>query len=152
MKKYFVMILVVLLMATVLISCSYKEKPKTEGLKDGVYKAEADNFDDKGFKASVEITVKDGKISKVYWDAENEKDKDLSKRKASETGKYDMKVAGAKSDWHEQAAAVEKFLVEKGDIGLLTLDAEGKTDAVAGVSININEFVELAKKALEQAK
>ncbi len=55
--------------------------------------------------------------------------------------------------WHEQAAVMEAALMETQDPAKLIYDQDnGKTDAYAGVSINISDFVRLASQALEQAK
>lgn len=37
-----------------------------------------------------------------------------------------MKAGGASSEWHEQAAKAEEFLIEKQDPAAITFDAEGK--------------------------
>lgn len=37
-------------------------------IKDGTYRAETVNFDDKGWKPFVEVTYKDGKIATVKFD------------------------------------------------------------------------------------
>ncbi len=162
MKRIKVTMLLALLLVLVLAvaSCSQKPAepapapaPEQTGYKDGVYTAEMEGYSDTGWKDNVEVTVKDGKISAVVWDAVNKDDPALTKKKASEDGIYDMKVAGAQADWHEQAALVEKYLVEVGDPTKIEYsDDEGHTDAITGASINVKGFFELVAKALEQAK
>lgn len=119
-------------------------------LKDGTYKAESAEFDaSTGFKDSVEITVKDGKITEANWDATH-KDGGKTKKERSEAGEYDMKNNGLK--WHEQAAAMEAALISAQDPAALVVTDEGKTDAVTGVSIHVSGFVALAAEALAKAK
>ena len=61
-----------------------------------------------------------------------------------------VSIGKATSEWHEQAALVEGFLVDTQDLDAVTLtDADGHTDAVAGVTIKVNNFIELAKQALK---
>lgn len=119
--------------------------------KDGSYHAEEANFDDKGFKFTVDLTVMNGNIVAANWDAIN-KDGGDTKKKLSQDGKYGMKEKGkAQAEWHEEAAAAEKFLIEKQDPAAFAVK-DGKTDAVSGVTITVSPFVDLATKALEGAK
>ena len=67
--------------------------------KDGHYKAEQADYH-QGYKYYVEITIKNGKISAVDWDAYKE-NSPLTKKKESEDGTYVMTETGKK--WHEQA-------------------------------------------------
>ena len=98
----------------------------------------------------MEITVTDGRITAVNWDAEKQ-DSDLTKKQESENGTYIMTEDGLR--WHEQAAVMEAALMETQDPAKLIYDQDnGKTDAYAGVSIDISDFVRLSAQALEQAK
>lgn len=56
--------------------------------KDGHYKAEQADYH-QGYKYYVEITIKNGKISAVDWDAYKE-NSPLTKKKESEDGTYVM--------------------------------------------------------------
>ncbi|TVX89573.1 FMN-binding protein [Paenibacillus agilis] len=152
-----------------LVGCGAKEEakdtaPKTEttapaatteqqaAYKDGSYRAEGKEFDAKsGWKGTVEVTVKDGKIATVNWDAVH-KDGGDTKKVQSQDGRYDMVKGGGSSHWHEQAASMEKALIEKQDPAAIVLKEDGKTDAVTGVSIHVSEFVQLAQEALASAK
>ena len=52
--------------------------------------------------------------------------------------------------WNEQADALATFLVENEfDITKVTLDENGNTDAVTGVSIKVPEMLETAEALLE---
>lgn len=112
--------------------------------KDGEYKAEATDFDEKsGYKATIDVKVEGGKITSITWDAV---DKDgNSKRKLSEEGKYGMVEKGkAQSEWHEQAKLVEDQVMSSQSLE--------KVDAITGVSINTDEFFNLIQEALKDAK
>lgn len=116
---------------------------------DGAYRAEKTGYE-QGYRAFVEITVTDGRITTVNWDAGKAGFRP-DKKQESEAGTYVMTEDGLK--WHEQAAVMEAALMETQDPAKLIYDQDnGKTDAYAGVSINISDFVRLASQALEQAK
>jgi|LSQX01.2.fsa_nt_gb major membrane immunogen (membrane-anchored lipoprotein) len=161
-SKVTLLLTLLLVLTLVAVSCAQKpaetpapapETPAAEGYKDGVYKAEQADFSETGWKDFVEVTVEGGKITAVNWDATNKDDETLMKKKASQDGVYDMKVAGAQSDWHEQAALVEQYLIEQQDPTKIEYsDEEGHVDTITGVSINVKGFFELAAQALEQAK
>ena len=116
-------------------------------LTDGTYTASTDSYDDSGFMDEVSLTVKDGKISEVTWDAVTE---DGSKKSVmSENGEYVMTEDGL--TWKEQAEALADALVENQSLSFFTTDEAGKTDSVSGVSISIGGFVSLAQECLEEA-
>ena len=116
-------------------------------LTDGTYEAESSEPDSNGFTEVVTLTVKDGAIAEANWDAVTE---DGNKKSImSENGEYTMTEDGL--TWKEQAEALAKALIENQSLSFLTTDAEGKTDAVTGVSISVNSFIDLATKCLEEA-
>lgn len=121
--------------------------------KDGRYHAEADQFDEKsGWKETVDVTVLGGKIFAVQWNAVH-RDGGDDKVTRSKNGEYGMVAkGGAQAEWHEQAAKMEKFLLEKQDPAAIPVNAEGYTDAVSGVTIHVNGFLDLVQKALANAK
>ncbi len=117
-------------------------------LKDGSYRAEEETYDN-GYRYFVELTVAEGRISAVNWDALKEGG-DLTKKQESQNGTYVMTPDGPR--WHEQAAAMEEALIASQDPAKLVYDQEtGKTDAYAGVSVDVSAFVELSVSALQQA-
>ena len=119
----------------------------SSGWKDGTYTAMRSGYDSAGYRAFVELTVKDGKITAVNWDAY----KAVTKKEESKAGEYVMTENGPK--WHEQAETMEKALIKTQDPGKLVYSKDdGKTDAYAGVSVSISEFVSLSSQALEKAK
>lgn len=116
-------------------------------LADGTYKATTGAYDDNGFMDQLTLTVKNGKITKVNWDALTE---DGTKKSVmSENGQYTMTEDGP--TWKEQAEALADALVENQSLSFFTMDNAGKTDAVASVSISIGGFINLAQQCLEQA-
>lgn len=161
MKKKIALLLTVMMAFGILTACGgtkNEANPNTDtntnqsnneqaSLKDGNYFT-TDEPDDKGWMYMMQLDVKDGKITEVNFDSANVKTAGDTKKKLSKDGKYGMKAGGASSEWHEQAELLEKALIEKQDPKAITLDAEGKTDAVSGVSIKAGNFVQLAEKAL----
>ncbi|MGF7050272.1 major membrane immunogen (membrane-anchored lipoprotein) [Paenibacillus sp. DS2015] len=120
--------------------------------KDGSYHAEGDQFDaDSGWKSTVDLTVANGKIIYAFFSGVNEAGDD--KQAYSIDGKYGMKEKGGSvAEWHEEAQTAQAFLIEKQDPAAITLNDEGKTDAITGVTIHVTDFVTLSQKALEGAK
>ena len=119
---------------------------KSLTLADGDYIAKGQP-DDNGLTEQVTMTVKDGKITAVNWDAIGE---DGTKKSVmSENGEYVMTEDGP--TWKEQAEALAQTLVENQTLDVFTMDEQGKTDAVSGVSISIGGFVSLAQDCLNQA-
>ncbi|RAV04698.1 FMN-binding protein [Paenibacillus sp. YN15] len=119
--------------------------------KDGTYKAEGEFDASSGWKDIVTVTVLDGKIFAVEWNGVH-KDGGTDKKTRSRSGQYGMKAGGASSEWHEQAYKAEQYLLEKQAPDAIKVASDGKTDAISGVSIHVNGFTDLAKKALNQAK
>lgn len=162
MKKRLVLLLSAVLVVGMLAGCGDKKEeaakqPETNTsteankdaaqatLKDGDYHAEAPEFDEKsGWKETMDITVKDGKITAVNWDGVH-KDGGDTKKKQSKDGKYGM-------NWHEQAEKMEQELIAKQDPAAIATKDDGTTDAVSGVSIHVGGFVQLAQEALASAK
>lgn len=113
---------------------------------DGTYTAKAEP-DSNGFTEEVTMTVKDGKITEVNWDAVLE---DGTKKSVmSENGEYVMTEDGP--TWKEQAEALADALIQNQSISFLTTNAEGKTDAVSGVSISVGGFISLAADCMAQS-
>lgn len=116
-------------------------------LQDGSYEARTAEPDSNGFIDVVKITVNGGKITEASWDAVMEDG--TSKSEMSENGQYTMTEDGL--TWKKQAEALSKALVDNQSLSIFTMDDQGKTDAVSGVSISIGGFVTLAEDCLRQA-
>lgn len=117
--------------------------------KDGGYHAEGEMDAESGWKSTVDLTVANGNVVAVKFSGLNAAGDD--KKQFSVDGKYGMKAGGASAEWHEEIALAEKYFLENKGVAP-TLDAEGKTDAISGVSIHVGEYFTLAEKALEGAK
>src|SRR5699024_5321014 len=121
--------------------------------EDGVYFAQADEFADSGYKYFVVLTIEDGKITDATWDATNIQPIG-SKVAFSESDEYGMENVAEAGAWHEQAVAVEQWLIENQDPTAISYSGEEgytdeiETDAGASVSINVSDFFVLAEKAL----
>ncbi len=114
---------------------------------DGTYEAKADATDDNGFTEQVTMTVENGKITQMNWDSISEdgtKKSDLAKN-----GEYVMTEDGL--NWAEQSQALTDAVIENQSLGFLTMDEQTKTDAVAGVSISVGSFEQLARQCMEEA-
>ncbi len=163
-NKISYMLLLVALMIVSLVSCQKKEASptatvtkeeakevveQTGSYQDGIYFASEDSFASNGWKYVVTLTVENGKIVKANWDGVNIS-AGPSKKAVDKAGKYNMKkFGGAQAEWSEQAAKAEKYLIDVQDPSVVKYsDEDGHTDDIAGVSIHVVEFFELAQKAL----
>jgi major membrane immunogen (membrane-anchored lipoprotein) len=121
---------------------------------DGFYHAEQKEFNEKtGWKYTVNIAVKNGTIVGVDWTGVH-KDGGDDKDTLSRKGEYGLVAkGGAQAEWHEQAAKAEAYLLETQDPTKINYkDDKGHTDDIAGVTIGVGEFFELAQEALADAK
>ena len=152
-NKMLLLVLVIALMAALTVGCN-GTTPDEKGFKDGHYFAMDDKFSEtSGWKSTVMFEVVGGKIKDLDWNAVSIKG-GLDKKTASIEGKYPMvEVGGAQATWHEQAEKVEAYLLDKQDPKDINYsDDEGHTDAIAGVSVHVNDFFGLAEEALANAK
>ena len=123
---------------------------ESEALRDGKYRATESDYDATGFRNVVELTVVNGEITAVNWDAEA-KDGGKSKKELSREGQYVMSEDGL--PWHEQAEVMERALLDLQSPTAITYDEEsGKTDAYSGATIVISPFIKLASEALHQSR
>jgi major membrane immunogen (membrane-anchored lipoprotein) len=122
-------------------------EPSVNALADGTYEAEEPKFDDQGFKDKVTLTIQNGKMTEVIWDAYN--DKGELKSVLSADGIYEMEGSGL--TWQEQAMAITDYVVKQQSTDSITMNDEGKTDAVTGVTMSVRDFINLVKKCLEDA-
>lgn len=119
-------------------------------MKNGEYTVNAEEYDESGYLATVTVTISDGKVASVQID---DVDKNGTSKKAlSQKGDYGMKEKGnAQGEWHEEIALLEQRLQANG-IKDITVDSEGKTDAISGCTISISKYLNLYNKALEKAE
>lgn len=118
--------------------------------EDGIYIAMEDGFSN-GWKYVATITVENGMITDAEWNGVSES-AGATKKAYDMAGKYNMVAyGGAQAEWYEQAALAEAYLLETQDPAAITYtDDRGHTDDIAGVSVHVIEFFELAEKALAQ--
>ena len=116
-------------------------------LKDGYYKVDAPDFDGSGYKGMVSMEVAGGAITAVTWDLVNEAGE--YKSQLSMDGKYVMTESNPK--WHEQAEMLSAYVIENQSVDGLKVDADGKTDAIASVSIDISGFIDLLSDCMAEA-
>lgn len=163
MKKLLSLSLVALLSMTLFVGCSSKEETTTEEpttsveepateeatLVDGTYNVEG-SADSQGWVATAEIVIAGGEITAITFDATDAAGG--TKSEAVANGSYDMSVAGAQDSWTgEMATFADAIIAGSVDLETIAFDADGKSDAVSGVTITVQPYVELVKAALEQA-
>ena len=137
-RRVISLLAVAALATTVFVGCGNKEEAKEAGLKDGTYSAKSD-ADERGYVASIEIEVKDGKIATVKYDEANDKGSKL------DDADYNTNMkAKSGSNPEEAFPALQNALVEKQDVA--------SVDAVTGATHTSESFKTLAEKALADAK
>ena len=120
--------------------------------RDGVYTAQLAEFASNGWKDTMEVTIENGEIVKINWDAIYKDDSiPIRKKQYSKSGLYGMLAAGAVGEWYDQAVAAEQFVLENG-VEALSVNADGYTDAVAGCTIHVSDFEKLLLECLHQAE
>lgn len=137
-RRVISLLAVAALATTVFVGCGNKEEAKKDGLKDGKYSQKSE-ADERGYVASIEIEVKDGKIATVKYDEANDKGSKLA------DAEYNTNMK-AKSGTNPETAfpALEKALVEKQNVA--------DVDAITGATHTTENFKTLAEKALAEAK
>ena len=124
-------------------------QPKGE-LQDGLFYAEAQQFDSSGYKEYVALYVSGGRIVWVNWNAANE-DGTQSKKEAGDS--YGLKSAsGIGAEWYQQAEAFEQYVIEHQGVEGLTTGDDGKTDAISGCTIAVSGAKTLTEQIITQAR
>lgn len=144
MKKFLQILTIISLTILSFSGCTpaAKEKKSAEDstLKNGIYKAEFDKFDDHGWKPTLEMEIKDGKITRATFDYINTdgkfktEDEDYAKAMKEASGTTPAEASGKLDD----------DLVKKQDVD--------KIDTVAGATHSTENFKKLAKAAIANAK
>lgn len=115
-------------------------EPAAGAFVDGTYKGIYDRKDVRNWTAYVEVTVKDGKIEKAYYDYTNENG-DLRTNDAN----YTEAFKGANKMTPREA-------FDKLGENLVSVQDAAKVDVVSGATHSSRNFNELAAAALEKAK
>lgn len=148
MKKILFFTLICLIAAFQFTGCGGNEDNKNEpdetadeaSFYDGQYHAEYGRYDVRNWKAYIDITIKDSKITKAYYDYTNE-----NGEKRSENKGYIEGFSGA-NDGMTPREAFDRLgsqLVEKQEIQ--------DVDVVSGATHSSRNFFELASAALKNA-
>ncbi|MCT8978615.1 FMN-binding protein [Clostridium sp. CX1] len=123
-----------------LAGCGAKKEASTDALKDGKYKAEASDFDDKGWKPFVEMEVNGGKIATVKFDYTN-KDGKFKSEDAEYNKNMEAKVKTGPAKYTKQ---LSEDLVAKQD--------PAKVDTVTGATHSTDNFKKLSTQLVDNAK
>ncbi|HUH44196.1 MAG TPA: FMN-binding protein [Treponemataceae bacterium] len=149
-KKIFIALFVVLSVFVLVfsISCT-KSAAKLDNVEDGFYFAQNDDFQDTNWKYQVVVQVNGGKITAVNWNGVSNIAGGLDKKTWCAMGNYGMEKYATKGEWDVQAKVVEDYLVSTQNPGFKNFDKEGKTDAISGSTIVVDDFYDLVNKALK---
>ena len=151
MKKYFGIAFSLLLCFFVLTGC---EKVESGNYKEGTYYGTYTDTYGGAESVSSAIVYVDasGMIKSVFLDNTYTKDGVLTTKKALGDA-YNMKPASeVGKEWYEQVNLIEAKVIENQDMAFITLDDDGKTDSIAGVTMKVNALYEALKVALDNAK
>ena len=124
------------------------EYPSISGLHDGTFYAELDEFDKRGYKDFVEMTVAGGRITAIVWDAV-EKEDGKNRAEASVDGEYE--ISSEQPIWAAQAFAIQNKLVEVQDPAKLAIKSDGITEIVEGVEMDVRVFYLLTTMCIENS-
>lgn len=116
-----------------------KAAASTSKLKDGTYKAEASDFDSRGWKVTHTITVKDGKITESKFDYVN---KDGKLKSADEAYNKNMK---------DKSGVSSKEATDKLNAQLVAVQDVAKVETVTGATTSSKGFKQSAELLLKAA-
>lgn len=127
------------------------EKVEKGIYKEGVYEATTiDDYNNENNIASAKVTVNsEGKIESIYLDTTYQGTTKKALKDDYNMKKYNQAAAG---EWYEQVEKLEKAIVEHQGVDFITLDKDGKTDAISGCTIKINALLKAAQDAINKAK
>ena len=151
MKKYFGIALALVLSFFVLTGC---EKVNEGNYKEGTYYGYVeDNYGgSKSVATAVVYVDASGMIKSVFLDTTYTKDGVLTTKKSLGDA-YNMKQASeVGKEWFEQVNLIEAKVVENQNISFINLNEDGKTDAIAGVTMKVDALYKALETALNSAK
>lgn len=127
------------------VSGNYKE-----GTYFGSY---VDNYGGSESVATAVVYVDEtGSIKSVFLDTTYVKDEGSTTKKTLGDD-YNMKPASeVGKEWYEQVNLIESKVIENQEISFIKLDSDGKTDAIAGVTMKVNALYSALEDALKDAK
>lgn len=117
--------------------------------QDGNYNINENDFDqESGWASEINFLVNHGSISSININM-NHIDGIETKRELSEDGTLGMVVwGGAKKEWHEQILILEKWFIDTQFKNKPDISEFGTTDEIAGVTIKIENYIDLTEEAL----
>lgn len=151
MKKYFGVLLLLVISVFVFTGC---EKVNKGEYKEGTYFGSyVDNYGGSETVTTAVVYVdSNGMIKSVFLDNVYTKDSVLTTKKTL-GDKYGMKPASeAGKEWYEQVNLIEAKVIENQGISFMTIDEKGKTDTIAGVTLQVGALYKALENALNSAK
>lgn len=151
MKKYLSIAFILVLSVFIFTGC---EKVNSGNYKEGTYFGSyVDNYGGSESVATAVVYVDaSGMIKSVFLDTTYTKDEVLTTKKTLGDA-YNMKQASeVGKEWYEQVNLIEAKVIENQEISFITLDSDGKTDAIAGVTMKVNALYNALEDALKDAK
>ena len=159
MKK----LVILLIMIVCLTGCEIEKEKTVEekgNYKEGTYFGYSYDKAYDAYATAVVYVNENGFIKSVFIDSTyiNKQAPTTTTTKKVVGNGYGMKETSGKmgkieggAEWYEQMGAVEKYVVEHQGIDI-TLDENGKTDAISGATLNLKPTYEALVNALNQAK
>ncbi|HWQ41248.1 MAG TPA: FMN-binding protein [Desulfosporosinus sp.] len=141
-KKIIYLVLTLALMLLLLLGCG--NSSDNIAYKDGTYTGKSSE-DDQGAYGEAAVTIDDNKITSckyVTWQSDRTV-------KDEEYGKVNGEISNR--DYYDKAQLAVKAMQQYAQ-ELVEVQKLEDVDAVSGATIAYNQFVEAAKKALEEAK
>lgn len=151
MKKYFGILIAIVMCVFVFTGC---EKVSEGNYKEGTYYGSViDSYGGSNAVASAVVYVDStGMIKSVFLDTVYTKDDVLTTKKTLGDA-YNMKPASeVGKEWFEQVNLIEAKVIENQNITFMTLNEDGKTDTIAGVTMKVDALYKALENALNQAK
>lgn len=151
MKKYLGLFFGLLLCFFVVTGC---EKVENGNYKEGTYYGSyIDTYGGTSAVATAVVYVDEsGMIKSVFLDTVYKKGDVLTTKKTLKD-EYGMKPNSEVSkEWYEQVNLIEAKVIENQNITFIGLNSDGKTEAIAGVTMKIDALYNALNNALEQAK
>jgi major membrane immunogen (membrane-anchored lipoprotein) len=124
------------------------DQVRLAGLNDGIYYAQSLSADRSGYIDYVEMSIDNGVITMVQWDAFNTDMNIKNRRESSLDGVYE--VSGL--NWASQSYILCHALIDVQNPDLLAMKSDGTTDIVDGVTVNIRTFVNLCVECIENSR
>lgn len=124
------------------------DQARLTGLNDGMYYAQTLTADRSGYIDYVEMSIENGVITMVQWDAFNTDMNIKNRRESSLDGVYE--VSGL--NWASQSYILCHALIDVQNPDLLAMKSDGTTDIIDGVTVNIRTFCNLCVECIENSR